>query len=79
MPQFPSDPYEGQVFYDPYSETTYEFWIPRKDDEFCKKLNIKAKWIVKSFESECVSNLFSKDGKNRLLILWKNLSNEIYT
>ena len=25
MPQFPSDPYEGQVFYDPYSETTYEW------------------------------------------------------
>ena len=39
MPQFPSDPYEGQVFYDPESDTTYEFWIPRKDDEFCKKLN----------------------------------------
>ena len=61
MPQFPSDPYEGQVFYDPESETTYEFWIPRKDDKFCKKLNIKAKWIVKSFESECVSGLFSKN------------------
>ncbi len=29
MPKFPSDPYEGQVFYDPYSETTYEFWIPK--------------------------------------------------
>ena len=65
--QFPSDPYEGQVFYDPYSDTTYEFWIPRKDDEFCKKLKIKPKWIVKSFESECVSNLFSKNGKNRYL------------
>ena len=38
MPQFPSNPYEGQVFYDPDSDTTYEFWIPRKDDEFCKKL-----------------------------------------
>ena len=36
------------------SDTTYEFWIPRKDDEFCKKLKIKPKWIVKSFESECV-------------------------
>ena len=59
--EFPYDPYEGQVFYDPYSETTYEFWIPRKDDEFCKKLKIKPKWIVKSFESECVSNLFSKN------------------
>ena len=35
MSQFPSDPDEGQVFYDPYSDTTYEFWIPRKDD--CEK------------------------------------------
>ena len=30
MPQFPSDPYEGQVFYHPESETTYEFWIPKE-------------------------------------------------
>ena len=79
MPQFPSDPYEGQVFYDPYSETTYEFWIPRKDDEFCKKLNIKAKWIVKSFESECVSNLFSKNGKNRYFAYNKLIDQFGYT
>ena len=63
MPQFPSNPYEGQGFYDPDSDTTYEFWIPRKDDEFCKRLNIKAKWIVKSFESELVNGLFSKNAK----------------
>ena len=79
MPQFPSDPYEGQVFYDPDSDTTYEFWIPRKDDEFCKKLNIKAKWIVKSFESECVSNLFSKNGKNRYFAYNKLIDQFGYT
>ena len=60
--------------------TTYEFWIPRKDDEFCKKLNIKAKWIVKSFESECVSgNLFSKDGKNRYFAYNKLIDQFGYT
>ena len=62
------------MFYHPESETTYEFWIPKENDEFCKKLNIKAKWIVKSFESECVSNLFSKNGKNRYLCL-SNITN----
>ena len=79
MPQFPSNPYEGQVFYDPYSETTYEFWIPRKDDEFCKKLKIKPKWIVKSFESECVSGLFSKNGKNRYFAYNKLIDQFGYT
>ena len=79
MPQFPSDPYEGQVFYDPYSDTTYEFWIPIKDDEFCKKLKIKPKWIVKSFESECVSNLFSKNGKNRYFAYNKLIDQFGYT
>ena len=79
MPQFPSDPYEGQVFYDPYSETTYEFWIPKKNDEFCKKLNIKAKWIVKSFESECVSGLFSKNGMNRYFAYNKLIDQFGYT
>ena len=79
MPQFPSDPYEGQVFYDPYSETTYEFWIPKENDEFCKKLKIKPKWIVKSFESECVSNLFSKNGKNRYFAYNKLIDQFGYT
>ena len=40
MSQFPSDPYEGQVFYDPYSETTYEFWIPK---EFLSRQ--RSKWV----------------------------------
>ena len=79
MPQFPSDPYEGQVFYDPYSDTTYEFWIAKKIDEFCKKLNIKAKLIVKSFESECVSGLFSKNGKNRYFAYNKLIDQFGYT
>ena len=48
MPQFPSDPYQNQVFYDPDTQTTYEFWVPAKDDYFCNKLGIKAKWVVKS-------------------------------
>ena len=84
MPQFPSDPYEGQVnlnatIYHPESETTYEFWIPKENDEFCKKLKIKAKWIVKSFESECVSNLFSKNGKNRYFAYNKLIDQFGYT
>ena len=67
MPQFPSDPYENQVFYDLDTKTTYEFWIPAEDDYFCKKLGIKAKWVVKSYESECVAALFSKNGKNKYI------------
>ena len=67
MPQFPSDPYENQVFYDPDTQTTYEFWIPAKDDYFCKKLGIKAKWVVKSYESECGTALFSKNPKNKYI------------
>ena len=43
------------------------------------KLNIKAKWIVKSFESECVSNLFSKDGKNRYFAYNKLIDQFGYT
>ena len=67
MPQFPSDPYENQVFYDPDTQTTYEFWIPAKDDFFSNKLGIKAKCVVKSYESECVTALFSKNPKNKYI------------
>ena len=67
MPQFPTNPYEGQVFYDPDAKTTYEFWIPAEDDYFCKKLGIKPKWVVKSYESECVTALFSKNPKNKYI------------
>jgi len=28
-------------------------------------MNIKPKWIVKSFESECVTGLFSKNAKTK--------------
>ena len=56
-----------------------KIWICKKNDEFCKKLNIKAKWIVKSFESECVSGLFSKDGKNRYFAYNKLIDQFGYT
>ena len=62
MTKFPQDPYEGQVYYDPDTQNTFEYWIP---DEFCESMNIKPKWIVKSFESECVTGLFSKNGKTK--------------
>ena len=62
MTKFPQDPYEGQVYYDPITENWFEYWIP---DEFCKSMNVEPKWIVKSFEGECVAGLFSKDGKTR--------------
>ena len=55
------------------SETTYEFWIPRKclqHDEFCKKLNIKPKWIVKNvLKSECVTIYFQKMERTGTLLI----------
>ena len=63
MPDFPSNPYKGQIFYDPESETVYEYFVPREDDYLCKKLKIKAKWVKPSYESELVNGLFSHNGK----------------
>ena len=63
MPDFPTTPYRGQIFYDPDSDTIYEYFVPREDDYFCKKLKIKPKWVVPSYESELVNGLFSKNGK----------------
>ena len=63
MPQFPTNPYKGQIFYDPDSDTIYEYFVPREDDYFCKKLKIKPKWVVPSYESELVNGLFSKNEK----------------
>ena len=60
MPDFPTNPYKGQIFYDPDSDTIYEYFVPREDDYFCKKLKIKPKWVVPSYESELVNGLFSK-------------------
>ena len=37
MPDFPKNPYKGQIFYDPDSDTIYEYFVPREDDYFCKK------------------------------------------
>ena len=34
MPDFPTNPYKGQIFYDPESETVYEYFVPREDDYF---------------------------------------------
>ena len=51
MPDFPTNPYRGQIFYDPDSDTIYEYFVPREDDYFCKKLKIKPKWVVPSYES----------------------------
>ena len=65
MPQFPTNPYKGQIFYDPESETVYEYFVPREDDYFCKKAGIKPKWVTPSYESELVTGLFSKNGKVR--------------
>ena len=45
MPDFPTNPYKGQIFYDPESETVFEYFVPREDDYLCKKLKIKAKWV----------------------------------
>ena len=63
MPQFPTNPYKGQIFYDPDSGTVYEYFVPREDDYFCKKLKIKPKWVTPSYESELVTGLFSKNRK----------------
>ena len=63
MPQFPINPYKGQIFYDPNTKTTYEFFVPSEDDYFCKKLKIKPKWVVPSYESELVTGLFSNNAK----------------
>ena len=63
MPQFPSDPYKGQVFYDPDTQTTYEFFVPEENDFLCKKLKIKPTWVTPSYESELVTGLFSKNPK----------------
>ena len=79
MPQFPSNPYENQVFYDPDTNTTYEFWIPAKDDIFCNKLGIKAKWVVKSYESELVTGLFSKNPKIKSISYNKLINNFGYS
>ena len=65
MPDFPTNPYKGQIFYDPESETVYEFFVPSENDEWCKRLKIKAKWVTPSYESELVTGLFSKNGKVR--------------
>ena len=65
MPDFPKNPYKGQIFYDPDSETVYEFFVPNENDEFCKRLKIKPKWVTPSYESELVTGLFSKNGKAR--------------
>ena len=63
MPQFPSNPYKGQVFYDPDTKTTYEYFVPEENDFLCKKLKIKPKWVTPSYESELVTGLFSKNPK----------------
>tara|TARA_B100001057_G_scaffold486952_1_gene568906 strand:- start:241 stop:519 length:279 start_codon:yes stop_codon:yes gene_type:complete len=63
MPEFPSDPYKGQVFYDLDTKTTYEYFVPEENDFLCKKLKIKPKWVTPSYESELVTGLFSKNPK----------------
>ena len=65
MPDFPTNPYKGQIFYDPDSDTIYEYFVPREDDYLCKKLKIKPTWVTPSYESELVTGLFSKNGKVR--------------
>ena len=49
MPQFPTNPYKGQIFYDPNSKTVYEYFVPREDDYFCKKAGIQPKWVTPSY------------------------------
>ena len=79
MPDFPKNPYKGQIFYDPESETTYEYFVPKENDYFCKKLKIKPKWVVPSYESELVNGLFSKNGKvkyfsyKKLIVVFRNM------
>ena len=65
MPDFPTNPYKGQIFYDPDSDTIYEYFVPREDDYLCKKLKIKPTWVTPSYESELVTGLFSTNGKVR--------------
>ena len=79
MPDFPKNPYKGQIFYDADSDTIYEYFVPRKDDYFCKKLKIKPKWVVPSYESELVTGLFSKNGKVRYFSFNKLIDEFGYT
>ena len=38
MPDFPKNPYKGQIFYDPDSDTVYKYFVPNENDEFCKQI-----------------------------------------
>ena len=49
------------------------------DDYFCKKLKIKPKWVVPSYESELVNGLFSKNGKVRFFSYNKLIDEFGYT
>ena len=79
MPDFPTNPYKGQIFYDPDSDTIYEYFVPREDDYLCKKLKIKPTWVTPSYESALVTGLFSKNGKVRYFSYKKLIDQFGYT
>jgi len=58
---FPSNPYEGQIYWDMKTKIIFEYWEPEEG----LPPEVKAKWIALDFQKECVENLFSKRGKNK--------------
>ena len=58
---FPSNPYEGQIFFDMVSKYVWEYWEPEEG----LPPEVQPKWIVLDYQKECVENLFSQKGKNK--------------
>ena len=58
---FPSNPYEGQIYWDMKTKIIFEYWEPEEG----LPPEVKPKWIALDFQKECVENLFSQRGKNK--------------
>tara|TARA_R100000278_G_scaffold120663_1_gene103313 strand:+ start:347 stop:610 length:264 start_codon:yes stop_codon:yes gene_type:complete len=58
---FPTNPYEGQIYWDMKTKIIFEYWEPEEG----LPPEVKPKWIALDFQKECVENLFSQKGKNK--------------